>query len=99
MQLYDTSGFAEPIKHMIRDTEESTIVEHGIYTRSGEDIKPDWFGRGRVAIIGDAAHPMRPAGEWSTVMLLQRLPYTNLPCICMHPTNRPRIFGMAIPFG
>ena len=36
--------------------------------RPAADLKPDWFGRGRVVILGDAAHPMRPTGQVRTLM-------------------------------
>lgn len=37
--------------------------------RPAADLTPDWFGRGRVVILGDAAHPMRPTGQVRTAWL------------------------------
>lgn len=44
-------------------TEPSLILEHGIYVRPSANLGPEWFGKGRVVLVGDAAHPMRPTGQ------------------------------------
>ncbi len=59
-QVFDK--YPEELKRMIRATDDSAMVEHGMYTRPAEAMTPDSYGRGRVVIIGDAAHPMRPTG-------------------------------------
>lgn len=50
------AGWYEPIVAVIEATPESAILRHDIYDR-----KPlrEW-GRGRVTLLGDAAHPMLP---------------------------------------
>lgn len=49
--------FPKAITDIIAATDPSCIAEHGLWTR---DVTEPW-GRGRVSLVGDAAHPMRPA--------------------------------------
>lgn len=49
------TGWHPPIEALIRASE-SKILRNDIYDR---DPLPDW-GRGRVTLLGDAAHPMTP---------------------------------------
>lgn len=49
-------GWHEPVEALIRATPESAILRNPIYDR---DPIPDW-GKGRVTLLGDAAHPMTP---------------------------------------
>lgn len=48
------SGWPEPVQSLLAATDEHAISRHGIYDR---DPAPRW-GRGRVTLLGDAAHPM-----------------------------------------
>lgn len=48
---------------LINVTPASSLVEHGVYIRPAASISADSFGRGRVFIMGDAAHPQRPTGQ------------------------------------
>jgi 2-polyprenyl-6-methoxyphenol hydroxylase-like FAD-dependent oxidoreductase len=49
-------GWYPPIEAVIEATEESAILAHDIF-----DCKPlSSWGRGRVTLLGDAAHPMLP---------------------------------------
>jgi 2-polyprenyl-6-methoxyphenol hydroxylase-like FAD-dependent oxidoreductase len=49
-------GWHEPIEALIRAADDSTILRNDIYD---SDPLAEW-GRGRVTLLGDAAHPMTP---------------------------------------
>src|SRR5258706_5994475 len=49
-------GWHEPIEALIRASDDSIILRNDIHDR---DPLPAW-GRGRVTLLGDAAHPMTP---------------------------------------
>jgi 2-polyprenyl-6-methoxyphenol hydroxylase-like FAD-dependent oxidoreductase len=49
-------GWHQPIEALIRATSDSAILRNDIYDR---DPLQEW-GRGRVTLLGDAAHPMTP---------------------------------------
>lgn len=59
-------GFTPQFAEWVRATPPGAVVEHGLFTRSS-----DWvagtagrgWGRGRVTLVGDAAHPTRPTGQ------------------------------------
>jgi 2-polyprenyl-6-methoxyphenol hydroxylase-like FAD-dependent oxidoreductase len=57
------SGFWDAAVQVVQTTPAQSLVEHGIYTRPASKMDPDCFGKGRVVVIGDAAHPMRPWGQ------------------------------------
>uniref|UniRef100_A0A7R9VQH3 FAD-binding domain-containing protein n=1 Tax=Chlamydomonas euryale TaxID=1486919 RepID=A0A7R9VQH3_9CHLO len=44
-------------------------VVHGVYCRSSAKMDPSHFGAGNVAIVGDAAHPIRPTGQGANMAL------------------------------
>jgi hypothetical protein len=54
------------ILELISVTPESTLVEHGVYIRPAASTSAESFGQGRVFVMGDAAHPMRPWGQGYT---------------------------------
>lgn len=52
----------EVLVSLMRQTDPSTVAEHGIFTRDAESYPEHRWGKGRVTLIGDAAHPVRPTG-------------------------------------
>jgi hypothetical protein len=68
--LLSPAGVSDSVLRLIDVTPPSSLVEHGVYIRTAESINADCFGRGRVVIVGDAAHPMRPIGQVSVVSQL-----------------------------
>jgi len=61
--LQAMAGVSEAVLKLIAATPASNLVEHGVYIRPADSISADSFGRGRVVIMGDAAHPLRPTGQ------------------------------------
>lgn len=58
--------FAPQFVEYVRNTDSSTIVEHGLYARTPEQhssYADKGWGMGRVTLVGDAAHAMRPTGN------------------------------------
>jgi 2-polyprenyl-6-methoxyphenol hydroxylase-like FAD-dependent oxidoreductase len=51
------AGWLEPVEELIAATEKAAIVRTDIYDR--DPVRKRW-GRGRVTLLGDAAHPMTP---------------------------------------
>lgn len=56
------AGYPEPFLDVVRDTDPRAVAEHGIFTRPADAMPADGWGRGRVTLVGDAAHPVRPTG-------------------------------------
>ncbi|MCA9664103.1 MAG: FAD-dependent monooxygenase [Myxococcales bacterium] len=50
------AAFAAPVPDMLAATDDAAIMQHDICDRP---FDPEW-GRGRVTLLGDAAHPMTP---------------------------------------
>ena len=60
------AGVAPPqMQELIKLTDPGAIIEHGLFVRQASELdkyaETGW-GKGRVTLIGDAAHPMRPTG-------------------------------------
>ena len=49
------------VMDLIDATDESTILEHNMHVRHADSLSQGHWGKGRVTLVGDAAHPMRPA--------------------------------------
>ncbi len=56
------AGFPPEVRAMLRSTRPSAVVEAGVWVRRAKDL-PSGLGRGRVVILGEAAHPMRPSSQ------------------------------------
>ena len=55
-------GEVDIITHAINATDPATALEHSLYTRHPDSLDRGYWGVGRVTLVGDAAHPMRPTG-------------------------------------
>ena len=51
------AGWREPVEELIAATEKAAILRTDIYDR--DPVRVRW-GKGRVTLLGDAAHPMTP---------------------------------------
>ena len=57
------------VMDLIDATDESTILEHNMYVRHPVSLSQGRWGEGRVTLVGDAAHPVRPAsGAFATAL-------------------------------
>ncbi|KAK9906811.1 hypothetical protein WJX75_008443 [Coccomyxa subellipsoidea] len=55
--------FDERLLEVLRDTDPSTVTEHGLYERPVDKMTDEGWCRGNVTIIGDAAHAGLPNGQ------------------------------------
>jgi len=70
---------AQIIKDIIDATDESTVLEHNMHVRHPDSLSQGFWGTGRVTLVGDAAHPMRPASgtpQLLLCMLCLHLPFS-----------------------
>ncbi|EFJ50827.1 hypothetical protein VOLCADRAFT_88147 [Volvox carteri f. nagariensis] len=56
------TDFPPEVRAMLRNTRPSAVVEAGVWVRRASEL-PSALGRGRVLILGEAAHPMRPSSQ------------------------------------
>lgn len=61
--LQAMAGVSDKVLQLISVTPAASLVEHGVYIRPFDSISADSFGSGRVVVMGDAAHPLRPTGQ------------------------------------
>lgn len=48
-----------------------SILKRGEYVRDPKKMKEDWFGRGRVALLGDAVHPAPATGAGANLAVFE----------------------------
>ena len=71
--LQAAEGFTPQLLAWIRATPPEAVVEHGLFTRSAEQIAAtadSGWGDRRITFVGDAAHPTRPTGDSDFATLL-----------------------------
>jgi hypothetical protein len=57
-------GWASVFRDIVAATPPERVVEHGLFIRPADTMSPAAYGAGRVVVLGDAAHPVRPTGGW-----------------------------------
>lgn len=62
--LATLEGWAPSFLDIVAATPPERVVEHGLFIRSANTMSPAAYGAGRVVVLGDAAHPVRPTGGW-----------------------------------
>ena len=73
---------------LIDATDESTILEHNMYVRHPGTLSQGHWGEGRVTLVGDAAHPLRPASGAFATALHCAASYGNATCFeCIAQRN------------
>ena len=55
--------YSKELLSTMASTDPGAVLEHGTYVRGPEALPDDGWGRGRVTLLGDAAHPLRPTGR------------------------------------
>lgn len=60
MKIFDF--MPDDLMDVVKRTDPSTVTQHGLYIREPTDDPNKTWGRGRVTLIGDAAHAFLPNG-------------------------------------
>jgi hypothetical protein len=66
LQLF--ADFPTACLDMIDTTDADVILEGPVLTRAARKM-PACMGRGSVVVLGEAAHPVRPSGEWTDIVV------------------------------
>ena len=66
LQLF--ADFPTACLDMIDTTDADVILEGPVLTRAARKM-PACMGRGSVVVLGEAAHPVRPSGEWTAIVV------------------------------
>ncbi|KAG1661071.1 hypothetical protein FOA52_004533 [Chlamydomonas sp. UWO 241] len=61
--LAATAGWDPSFTAVVAATAPEGWIAHGTFARPSAELTPACFGRGRVVVVGDAAHPIRPTGQ------------------------------------
>ena len=56
-------GFHPSFLAVVEDTPGEVVVEHGLFVRPAAKMNAEAYGQGRVVVVGDAAHALRPTGK------------------------------------
>jgi hypothetical protein len=77
------SSFPAPVRNMVAHTPPEVLLAAAVYIRPARSM-PAALGKGRVALVGEAARPLRPSGEgWGIRVLFQRYAETTVKT-CFH---------------
>ena len=58
------ADFPPAIMDIVGRTDPSTVTQHGLYMRPLNNTTPEQgWGKGRISLLGDAAHATIPNGE------------------------------------
>jgi 2-polyprenyl-6-methoxyphenol hydroxylase-like FAD-dependent oxidoreductase len=57
-------GWSPSFLDIVAATPPERVVEHGLFIRAADTMSAAAYGAGRVVVLGDAAHPVRPTGGW-----------------------------------
>lgn len=69
------AAFPPVVRAILQHSAPASVLEAGVWVRGA--AMPAGLGRGRVVIIGEAAHPMRPsAQEENQVIVVEPITYS-----------------------
>lgn len=64
-------GWGQAFLDIVAATPPERVVEHGLFIRPADTMSAAAYGAGRVVVLGDAAHPVRPTGgqgQWAGIL-------------------------------
>jgi 2-polyprenyl-6-methoxyphenol hydroxylase-like FAD-dependent oxidoreductase len=62
LETFQNVDLWKPFVDVVRKTDEKVILETSIFYRTPQAIPATGWGKGRVTLLGDAAHPLRSSG-------------------------------------